>query len=157
MVYANNALAKGLDKNSFITASIYILDRISGTIEFCRAGHCPTLFFPKKAKEPRYYLGKGLGLGILRNNEFQDYVNNDRIQFNEEDLLVLFTDGITEARNRNGKEFGYERLKNLLMNNATESPEEIKNTLIRSLYDYCGTNTPDDDYTLIIIKFKDKK
>ncbi|MBR9997808.1 MAG: SpoIIE family protein phosphatase [Cyclobacteriaceae bacterium] len=156
MVYANNALAKGLDKNSFITASIYIIDKNSRTIEFCRAGHCPTLFFPKNAEKPEYYFGKGLGLGILRNNEFQEYVNNDKIQFKDGDLLVLFTDGITEARNRLGEEFGYDRLKELVFKNAIKNPEEIKNDIINALYEYCGTKSPHDDYTVIIIKFKEK-
>ena len=156
MVYANNALAKGLDKNSFITASIYVIDKNSKTIEFCRAGHCPALYLQNGQKEPEYYFGKGLGLGILRNNEFHEYVNNDRISFNGGDLLVLFTDGITEARNHRGEEFGYDKLKNLVIRNAEKTPEEIKNEIIDSLYDYCETKSPDDDYTLIIIKFKGK-
>ncbi len=156
MVYANNALAKGLDKNSFITASIYILDWKTRTIEFCRAGHCPALYLPSGQKEPKYYFGKGLGLGILRNNEFREYVNNDMISFGQDDLLVLFTDGITEARNHHGEEFGYDRLKNLMIKHAKKNPETLKNEIIDSLYDYCETNSPDDDYTLIIIKFKQK-
>jgi phosphoserine phosphatase RsbU/P len=156
MIYANNALAKGLDKNSFITSSVYIIDKNTRTIEFCRAGHCPTLFFPKNASEPEYYFGKGLGLGILRNNEFQDYVNKDKIAFKEEDLLVLFTDGITEARNPQGEEFGYDRLKELVIKNAGKDPEGLKNMIISSLFDYCETKSPHDDYTVIIIKFKQK-
>ncbi len=154
MVYANKALAKGLDKSSFITASIYFIDKQSGTIEFCRAGHCPTLFYQNKKKEATYYTGKGLGLGILRNNEFQKYVNNDRIFFEQEDLLVLYTDGITEARNYKDEEFGYERLKKLILENAGQPPEKIKESIIDALYMYCKTNAPNDDYTLIIIKFK---
>jgi len=156
MVYANKALAQGLDKNSFITASIYNIDRHSRTIEFCRAGHCPSLFLKKDSKEPTYFLGKGLGLGILRNNEFQEYVNNDRIKFNAGDLLILFTDGITEARNIQGKEFGYDRLKKLVLKNADNSPEGMKNEIIGALYDHCESKAPDDDYTLIIIKFSKK-
>jgi len=157
MVYANNALSKGLDKNSFITASIYVLDKNKRTIEFCRAGHCPALYMKKGGKDPKYYFGKGLGLGILRNNEFSEYVKNDRITFSEGDLMVLFTDGITEARNHQGEEFGYDRLKELVIRNAEMSPAEIKNELIDTLYEFCETKTPDDDYTLIIIKFKGKK
>lgn len=156
MIYANNALAKGLDKNSFITASVYIIDKMSRTIEFCRAGHCPTLFFPKNAGQPQYIINKGLGLGILRNIEFQQYVNKDKIPFEEGDLLVLFTDGITEARNLNGEEFGYDRLKQLVLKNANKDPDSIKDEIITALYNYCETKSPDDDYTVIIIKFKPK-
>ena len=68
LIYANNALAKGLDKNSFITVAYYIIDRKSVSIEFSRAGHCPTLFYSHTKKAANYFYGIGLGLGIIRNN-----------------------------------------------------------------------------------------
>ena len=153
LVYANNALAFGLDKNSFITTSYYIIDNFKKEIQFSRAGHCPTLYYKLKKSKADFYYGKGLGLGILRNNEFQSYVNIDTIKYNVGDLLVLFTDGITEAKNSNNEEFGYNRLKNLIEQNASHSTGEIKDIVFRELYEYCGSNDPKDDYTLIIIKF----
>ena len=157
LIYANNALAKGLDKNSFITAAYYIIDRKLGTIEFSRAGHCPTLFYNKAKKTANYFYGIGLGLGIIRNNEFYRYVNIDKITFNSDDILVLFTDGITEARNNNKEEFGYDRLKSLIIDNAEQAPDKIKNIIVNTLYSFCGSNAPNDDFTLIIIKFKENK
>lgn len=154
LIYANNALAKSLDKNSFITVAYYILDGKSGTIEFSRAGHCPTLFYGSSSKEAKYFYGIGLGLGIIRNNEFYRYVNIDKIQYKPNDILVLFTDGITEARNEKQEEFGYERLKNTIIKQSVLSPDEIKDTVVRELYQFCGTNPPDDDFTIIVIKFK---
>ena len=71
-------------------------------------------------------------------------------------MLVLFTDGITEARNLNGEEFGYDRLKQLVLKNANKDPDSIKDEIITALYNYCETKSQDDDYTVIIIKFKEK-
>ena len=157
LIYANNALAKGLDKNSFITAAYYIIDRKTGTIEFSRAGHCPTLYYDESKNTANYFYGIGLGLGIIRNNEFYRYVNIDKIKYNPKDILVLFTDGITEARNNNQEEFGYDRLKNLIVENAALTPVEIKDAIVQAMYSFCGTNAPEDDSTLIIIKFNENR
>jgi len=157
LIYANNALAKGLDKSSFITAAYYIIDRKTGSIEFSRAGHCPTLYYDHSKKTANYFYGIGLGLGIIRNNEFYRYVNIDKIKYNPKDILVLFTDGITEARNNNQEEFGYERLKNLIVEYAELTPDKIKESIMEAMYSFCGTNAPEDDSTLIIIKFNENK
>jgi len=157
LIYANNALAKGLDKNSFITVAYYIIDRKSGSIEFSRAGHCPTLFYNHNKNEANYFYGIGLGLGIIRNNEFYRYVNIDKIKYNPNDILVLFTDGITEARNNDQEEFGYDRLKNLIVENASLTPERIKDVIVQAVYSFCESNAPADDFTLIIIKYKKNK
>ena len=157
LIYANNALAKGLDKNSFITVAYYIIDAKTATIVFSRAGHCPTLFFRQEKKSANYFYGLGLGLGIIRNNEFYRYVNIDKIKYKPNDILVLFTDGITEARNSNQEEFGYDKLKNLILENAEKTPDKIKEAIVNALYDFCGSNPPTDDFTLIIIKFKENK
>ena len=68
--------------------------------------------------------------------------------------MVLYTDGITEAQNFKKEEFGYVRLKNLLEKHAHKSPEEIQQEIIRELYEFSGQEKMDDDYTLIIVKFK---
>ena len=96
-------------------------------------------------------------MGIIRNNEFYRYVNIDKIKYNPKDILVLFTDGITEARNVNQEEFGYDRLKNIIVENAELSPDEIKEAIVKAMYSFCGTNALEDDSTLIIIKFKENK
>ncbi len=157
LIYANNALAKGLDKNSFITAAYYIIDRTKGSVVFSRAGHCPTLYYDHGKNSANYFYGIGLGLGIIRNNEFYRYVNIDKIEYNPKDILVLFTDGITEARNIKQEEFGYDRLKNIIVENAESSPNEIKEAIVKEMYSFCGTNALEDDSTLIIIKFKENK
>ena len=124
MTLANNALSNGLDKASFITVSLYRINGAKKSIEFSRAGHCPMLFYSKKQKNTEYLYGDGLGLGIMRNQEFKSHVNIHRIEFEAGDIILLFTDGITEAKNLKREEFGYERLKNLLLECAAISPEK---------------------------------
>ena len=152
--YANMALSKCLEKTSFITASYFIIDKDNKRVDYARAGHCPTLYFSKKEGNARYFENRGLGLGILRNNKFIGYLDELTISYGKDDVMVLYTDGITEAQNFKKEEFGYVRLKNLLEKHAHKSPEEIQQEIIRELYEFSGQEKMDDDYTLIIVKFK---
>src|SRR5690554_2560850 len=113
LIHANNALSSCLEKTSFITISYFILDNATGTVEFARAGHCPTLYYSAERQEAVFYQNKGLGLGILRNSSYHKYVEVNKIEFSSEDIMLLYTDGITEAKNNKNEEYGYERLKQL--------------------------------------------
>jgi sigma-B regulation protein RsbU (phosphoserine phosphatase) len=154
MTLANNALSKGLDKSSFVTVSYFVIGAESRQIEFSRAGHCPFLLYSQRTKRADYFYGEGIGLAIMRNQEFNSHVNIHRIEFEAGDVLLMFTDGIIEAKNYKREEFGYERLQNLLISNASHQPEEIRASIISDLYHFCDSKDPDDDYSLVILKFK---
>ena len=154
LTFANNALAMGLDKSSFITASVFKINGPGKCIETARAGHCPALFYLSRDKKAEYFSGEGMGLGILRNQEFMSHVNIRRIEFEANDVLLMFTDGISEAKNADREEFGYERLKKLFNALAYLTPEKIKDSIIEELHRFCGTNQPEDDYSMVILKFK---
>ena len=154
MVYANNALAKSLGRSSFITLAYYYIDSKIKQISYTRAGHCPPLYYNAQENSCEYLYKEGLGLGIIRNNEFDSYVNLDSISYQKGDILVLFTDGITEARNSSREDFGYDRLKELVVVNADKDPEGIINEILNDLYQFCGEKVSEDDFTVLIIKFK---
>ena len=153
LVSANNALSHCLDKASFITTSYFVVDTKQKIVEFSRAGHCPTLFYKKAEDEVTYFQNKGLGLGILRNNGFENYIQVNSFRYQQGDLIVLYTDGITEAKNAKGEEFGYERLQHVIRRMSQAPVDEIQNELIRELYAFTGTESIDDDYTTLIVKF----
>src|SRR5690606_16452647 len=126
LVNANNALSSCLEKTSFITISYFLLDGVAKTLEFARAGHCPTLYFEKESGEARFFQNKGLGLGILRNSSYHKYVEVNKLNFKQGDILMLYTDGITEAKNASNEEYGYDRLLNLLIDNKDKDSKEIQ-------------------------------
>ncbi len=157
MVQANNALSRCLEKTSFITASYFIIDTKSKVVRFTRAGHCPTLYMDGVSKETTYFKNKGLGLGILRNSSFQDYVQINSFFYKPGDVFILYTDGITEATNVHQEEFGYERLRESLQKHAHLTPDKIKEGIIEDLYYFCGKKSLDDDYTMLIVKFRSEE
>ncbi|HAS45305.1 MAG TPA: hypothetical protein DCS93_32780 [Microscillaceae bacterium] len=157
LYYANNALANCLDRASFITVTILLIDDSAQKIEFARAGHCPTLFYHHKDEEVKYYQGKGMGLGILRNKMFSDHIEMQTLHYEEGDMLLLYTDGIIEAMNKEKEEYGYERLQDLILSNAHLSPAEINDKIITDLNHFSRGMPVHDDHTALMIKFKHKE
>ncbi len=156
MVKANAALSKCLERNHFITASIFILDTSKKSVCHARAGHVPTLFFDHKTSQSEYLGIEGLGLGILRNKQYSNHVEEKTFHYSDGDLLVLFTDGIVEAKNDKSQQFGYERIRNLLEVYNALSPEEIQEKIIQSLHGFVGGDgLIDDDYSMMVVKFKE--
>ncbi len=154
LIHANSALSRCLEKSSFITATVLAINTQNNTVEIARAGHCPTLFYSNARNEAIYFEGEGMGLGIIRDVTFEKYVEVIKISYQSDDVIVLYTDGITEATNEQNEQFGYERLQCLLNKNAALEPNDLKQTLIQAVFEFCGQKVLDDDYTIVIIKFK---
>mgnify|MGYP005841022951 CR=1 FL=1 len=150
---ANVSLSQCLEKTSFITLSYFLIDTQEKQLQFARAGHCPSLVYRQADRKASYLQNKGLGLGILRNESFTDHIHVNELTYAEGDILLLFTDGISEAQNQKGDEFGYERLLALLEANASKNPEDIEKAIIDNLYAFCETRHLEDDYTLVVLKF----
>ena len=154
LINANTALSNCLEKTSFITLSYFIIDTEKRMLEFTRAGHCPTLYYSKKEDSARFFQNKGMGLGILRNERYENFIEVNHMSFEKGDILVLYTDGISEATNEEQEEFGYDRLKNLLEQNYHYDPVMIQKVAISKLYEFCGNKDLNDDYTMVVIKFR---
>ncbi len=93
---------------------------------------------------------EGLILGVRENVVFEEKY----IQLSAGDLILLYTDGLTEAENTQGEFFGTERLRSLLLQCAHKSPQDIINTLMEQLKLFCQNESFKDDITLMIFKRK---
>ncbi|KYG82575.1 hypothetical protein AWN68_15105 [Roseivirga echinicomitans] len=154
LVKANKALSGCLEKTSFITLSYFVIDTERKSVEYSRAGHCPTLYYSSQNSSAEFLENKGLGLGILRNDSFKNYVFVNKMTFQKDDVIVLYTDGISEASNHSGEEFGYDRMKKILTDNAQFDAVSIQKTFIKKLFEFCEDKNLNDDYTMVVIKFK---
>ncbi|MCC5937751.1 MAG: serine/threonine-protein phosphatase [Lunatimonas sp.] len=153
---ANNALSRCLEKNHFITTTYYLLDTERKELVFARAGHCPTLYFDSQTDVSRFLDIKGMGLGIVRNSHYVGFLEEGQLNYRPGDVMVMYTDGIIEAKNQDNEEFGYDRLAQVLNQCHGCSPGEIKATIIREVYGFIGKDSlPDDDYSLMVVKFKE--
>jgi len=151
LVAANETLYQNFDRKTFISLIYGIIDTRDRRFTFCRAGHCP-LFIMNGKTEPRMLEPRGLGVGLDAGAIFEKTLEQMTIKLHENDALLLYTDGVTEARNPDGEEFGEKRLATALMQAREESPAEIKKTIIHHIYTFFDGQNAYDDLTFIVIK-----
>jgi serine phosphatase RsbU (regulator of sigma subunit) len=155
MEYANSALANCLERSIFVSATYLVIDTEKKTIYQARAGHCPTIFYKNSHCETEVWEGKGLGLNLLKNNLYRQHIETTTHAFEEEDVLLLYTDGITEARNPvSGEEYGVERLRQALTDSIhCLALQQIAETILADVNDFIDDVEFRDDYTLLLIRF----
>lgn len=145
-----NEVLADLGVETFITAACCVVDSTGLHAELSLAGHAGPLWFRADSAQTVGQDGRGLPLGIEKNTKYA----TTRIVLQQGDALVLFTDGIVEAFNNEGRQYGEGRLKNQLIHCGKSSAEEICATLRRDLDAYCRSATKEDDVTLLVIKVR---
>ncbi len=156
MIKANQALVYCLERGSFISATFFIVDTNARKIRYARAGHCPLLYYHAANGTAEFFKDKGIALGMVKNRSYSNFIEANEFSYGVGDIMVLYTDGVTEAKNGRGEEFGYERLVRVVMEVKEESPKQIQEHLIKRLYEFSGTSNINDDYTTMIVKFVEK-
>lgn len=153
MARANQALVYCLERGSFISASYFVINTQTKKIRYARAGHCPVLYYHAEQNCAEFFKDKGIALGMVRNKSYSNFIQAYEFEYKANDIMVLYTDGITEAKNSKNDEFGYDRLATVLLEVKLHAPKQIQDHLIRNLYEFSGTTNINDDYTTMIVKF----
>ena len=145
---ANRIIAKNITNDRFITAMYAIIDSGTGKVELASAGHNPAFVSSGRGHDLilREKSVKCLPLGILEDYEYQS-ITFDLIPG---DLLLLYTDGVTEARNTEEEEFGESRLKRFLSRPRGANPAE---DLLKEIYDFSRLAMQHDDITAVTIEY----
>jgi sigma-B regulation protein RsbU (phosphoserine phosphatase) len=95
-----------------------------------------------------------LGFPLGLEESVSDFINSTRVELNTDDLVILYTDGITEAENDRGEQYGLGRLCTVAQNNCQENASTIQKTIIEDLRCYIGKRKVYDDITLVVMKKK---
>jgi serine phosphatase RsbU (regulator of sigma subunit)/CHASE2 domain-containing sensor protein len=134
----------------FITMFYMIFDAPSRELVFSNAGHLPAIRV-KASGGIDLLKTEGMPLGLI---ETETYVD-DRVKLEPGDSIVLYTDGVTEARNNLKEEFGEERLKEVILKNHYASPLPMINAIKGDLSRFVGNEPQYDDLTIIVLKIKE--
>ena len=143
----NNLLEESVSASRYATFFYGILSLDERKITYTNAGHNPPIILKKNGFIEKLTTG-GIVLGYLANETYRQ----EDVSFNEGDLIVLYTDGITEAMNDDSEEFGEERLLSAIRKFQSNNSYEIRKKIMEELKSFTGYNEPDDDATLVIIK-----
>jgi sigma-B regulation protein RsbU (phosphoserine phosphatase) len=138
---------------TFVTFFIGAFDSSTKTLTFCNAGHQPPLILRKtKSKEGSLVMlhPTGAAIGLIEEAEFGE----NTIELQNGDLLVLYTDGVTEAFNLQNHEFGRERLTVLSRQVNTLPVKEIVQEIRQALEEFSEGKPLADDTTLVVCKIK---
>lgn len=152
LIKANDILKRALDKKTFVSAAYGIIDIRHATATIARAGHCPILLIRNNSAE--HIRPVGMGLGLSNSSYFDSTLEEINLNLYENDLLVLYTDGITEAKNKDLEDFGERKFEDILINNSEKNVNEITNAVIREVTLFSKDHSQYDDITLVIIKWK---
>lgn len=150
---ANEALSDCLETGGFITATYCQLDPQLRQIVCVRAGHCPTLYYRKQDDQVAYLPNRrSLAFGIIRNKPLASFVETETVSYDAGDILMLYTDGIVEARNEQGEEYGYDRLRDFLYAHRTEPMQAVTDALFEEIRAFTGHSHFEDDFSLLLLR-----
>jgi len=141
----NNILYQNTSADKYITFFIGILEPDTRKFTYCNAGHNPPLRFSKNGKVTELEEG-GLIIGMMSGSEYEI----GSITLDEGDIIVMYTDGITEAENEEDEEFGEKSLINHVKRNINSSPEELINSIVDEVENHAVDLMSQDDVTLLI-------
>lgn len=144
----NTTLQQITEKSHFVTAAAVYINQTDSTAKIITGGHHPVLHYKFYDKLGVDYRIQNLALGMQSNFSYK----HQEISYKQGDYFLLYTDGIIEARNKDGQEFGIARLRSSFSDYSGNPPEIICNALKADLHRFTGRDTFDDDITLICIK-----
>jgi sigma-B regulation protein RsbU (phosphoserine phosphatase) len=132
----------------FVTLFYAVADPGRRTLTYVNAGHNPPLLFRPDGERPTRLKGTGIILGVMPEAEFGE----ETIALETGDLLLLYTDGITEAINSREEQFGEERLIETVMNCRDLPPGEIVDRIRDAVTAFSGDEPQFDDQTLMVLR-----
>ena len=147
MVRLNKATCPNCPSNRFITFFYSVLDPATGELRFANAGHNPPIVV-RADGEAQMLEGGGPVLGILAIAPYSEQSQ----QLGRGDMLVLYSDGVTEATNHEYDEFGEERLIEVLKAHRREPAARIVELVTKALTDFTAGAPQADDITLLVAK-----
>ena len=147
MMKLNKITCANCPSNRFITFFFGALDPVSGELAFANAGHNPPIVVRASGKSEMLE-GGGPVLGVLSVAPYRE----EHLHLEPGDLLVIYSDGVTEATSVAGEEYGEERLIEVLENRRGDSAEAILNAVMDSLNRFSAGAPQADDITLMVAK-----
>ncbi len=148
----NKLFRKNADRGTFISLIFGMFNSEKNIFQFSRAGHNPLLYYSFEEKKLHTYQPEGIAVGMADEHIFRKHISEQSIHLNKGDLLILYTDGIVEAVNRENELFGENRLNHLIQKHHHLNSMEIVEKIEQKLSEFVDQADQYDDLTMIVIK-----
>ncbi|MCK9631468.1 MAG: SpoIIE family protein phosphatase [Methanoregula sp.] len=146
--FANPIIANNSKTGMFVTLFYGVIDKDTRTLTYVNAGHNPPIVLRKKTGEIEELTLTGMAVGALEDATY----SQQEIPLAPGDVMVLYTDGITEAVNDREEMYDLPRLIETIRNNSNSSSKELADEIISSVFAFSGTTPQFDDITLMVVK-----
>jgi serine phosphatase RsbU (regulator of sigma subunit) len=150
----NHLICRRLREGDFITAVIAFFESGEKTLTIARAGHNWPLYYSAQTKTIEPLKTRGVCLGIDRDTGFSTCLEEKSMAVQSGDVLLLYSDGITEAMNSDHHLFDQSRLESALKESADYPAEKIVERINLRLDEFVQSEEPHDDVTMVAIKVK---
>jgi sigma-B regulation protein RsbU (phosphoserine phosphatase) len=152
IAHANRLICADSTGGMFVTLFYALLDPERREITYVNAGHNPPLLFRQSDRAEEGQLTEltrtGMAMGVVADSLFEQRT----VQLNPGDFVLLYTDGVTEATDAQGREFGMERLRRAVVDQCRSSATNIVAGLERAVHDFTSSTARFDDVTIVAIK-----
>jgi len=148
----NARLFPDIKEDMFISMAYAVLDRHSATITLCRAGHDAPLLYSARDRTVSKINPPGMAVGIDSGGVFNRVTSDFSLTLERDDCLILYTDGVTEALDSQGEEFGMANVIKSVLASASEGASQMIAKLTDDLRTFVGSHPQHDDITLIVIR-----
>lgn len=144
----NRRILSDTTSDQFVTAFYGVLDAATGALIYCNAGHCPPYVVSAQGSgEAKRLARTGIVLGVFEDRTWEQ----EAVQLEPGDVLVLYTDGITEAQNERKEFYGEDRLLESVTANLGHPAREIQDGIVADVQAYVGNAPQHDDITLAVL------
>ena len=152
----NAFVTDDMKKGMFVTMFYVILDSKNRIISYASAGHNPMILYRHETSETFFLNPKGFPVGISLPDEslFRKSISLEKIKLKKDDMLLIYTDGVTEAMNERREQYGEQRLLYLIKENGHLHPENFISVLDRDIKKFTGGYPQNDDITVVAVKEK---
>jgi len=148
----NRILARDLRRGMFVTTLYYILNVKTGILKISSAGHNPLVIWRENQNRYELVNPNGIALGFDRGPVFERTIKEENIQINPNDIVISFTDGVTETMNKDNQEFGGERFYQLIGSLHQLESSQIIDSVMTILEKFKGIAQQHDDITMVCVK-----
>jgi len=154
----NHLLADHLDNRSFITMTYGVIDLDARTLTHSRAGHTPLIVVSdRRADGAEVIVPNGMVLGLRlpgAADRFESLLEEHTLPLEAGDVIVFYTDGVTEAMNVNGDLFSDEALGRVVRSHRGLDASGIRERILRDVHAFVGEAEPHDDMTMVVVKIE---
>lgn len=148
LLEANGHLVEDSKTSMFVTLFYAVLDSGAKTLTYVNAGHNPPIHIGAGSGQVRLLSARGIALGVVDEISLESV----KVSLAAGDLVVLYTDGVTEAMNEHDEEYGIERFTASVIRNMNGTSREIREAVVRDVTAFAGTRAQHDDITIMVLR-----